>query len=493
MDHENNSDKKSYRKKRVRKRRSQPDSSSESQPVRFEQIETDEGTKTVEVRRRRRRRTKQPKKEKEKKLKLYKKLILFSIPSLIIIILGHYFFMITWIGGQGFRKNVSNKVSEIIDQKVDFGEFSLNGLNLRSKKVKVHSLPKNSLLLNGNLELLQTRLSPLSFITKDWSMSNIQALEGKLLFGDDRFDLANRNTHLNEGDANEGPYKAGIGLDSSPDTFNFNRFWIEDCDLDWQIKHSETFSFIDGANVTFSEISSSGFNVDFKGGDFVIPLWPDLKIQSVSGTVKEGNYIVNQSKFGVSQNGEVTLSGSISLDRKAEYKFSSALTNVDTNDVLSSGWGEFFEGFLDGGIKISGNLLGEESMEAEGRFSGSDIKFFKNPILEFLSQSLSEPSFNQIRIDNLNFQFFRDLNLLEISGLSGDSLPLIKFNDGKIKISNNNSCEGTVNIQVDSKVLELVDPNVKKFFKIENDYASGAIVFSGSNRDLKVSFGSITN
>ena len=211
MDHENNSDKKSYRKKRIRKRRSQSDSSSESQPVRFEQIETDEGTKTVEVRRRRRRRTKQPKKEKEKKLKLYKKLILFSIPSLIIIILGYYFFMITWIGGQGFRKNVSNKVSEIIDQKVDFGEFSLNGLNLRSKKVKVHSLPKNSLLLNGNLELLQTRLSPLSFITKDWSMSNIQALEGKLLFGDDRFDLANRKRHLNEVDANEALYKAGIG------------------------------------------------------------------------------------------------------------------------------------------------------------------------------------------------------------------------------------------------------------------------------------------
>ena len=85
------------------------------------------------------------------------------------------------------------------------------------------------------------------------------------------------------------------------------------------------------------------------------------------------------------------------------------------------------------------------------------------------------------------------MNLLEISGLSGDSLPLIKFNDGKVKISNNNSCEGTVNIQVDSKVLELVDPNVKKFFKIENDYAFGTIVFSGSNRDLKVSFGSITN
>ena len=222
-------------------------------------------------------------------------------------------------------------------------------------------------------------------------------------------------------------------------------------------------------------------------------MWLDLKIQSVSGTVKEGNYIVNQSKFGVSQNGEVTLSGSISLDRKAEYKFSSALTNVDTNDVLSSGWGEFFEGFLDGGIKISGNLLGEESMEAEGGFSGSDIKFFKNPILKFLSQSLSEPSLNQIRIDNLNFQFSRNFNLLEISGLSGDSLPLIKFNDGKVKISNNNSCEGTVNIQVESKVLESVDPNVKNFFKIENDYAFGTIVFSGSSRDLKVSFVSITD
>ena len=67
MDHENNSDR-NLTEEEGKKTESQPDSSSESQPVRFEQIETDENTKTVEVRRRRRRRTKQPKKEKKNKI-----------------------------------------------------------------------------------------------------------------------------------------------------------------------------------------------------------------------------------------------------------------------------------------------------------------------------------------------------------------------------------------------------------------------------------------
>ena len=54
--------------------------------------------------------------------------------------------MITWIGGQGFRNNVSDKVSEIIDQDVSFGEFSLKGLNLRSKGLKIDKFSMYSML-----------------------------------------------------------------------------------------------------------------------------------------------------------------------------------------------------------------------------------------------------------------------------------------------------------------------------------------------------------
>ena len=177
-------DKKSKRKRITRKRKSK--SQSISQPVRFEEIEAEDGSKKmVEVRRRRRRRSKQPKKEKENRIKLARRFLIIGIVSLLIIIFSFYFFMITWIGGQGFRNNVSDKVSEIIDQDVSFGEFSLKGLNLRSKGFKIDSVPKDFLLLEANLELLQPRIHPRSFFSSDWSMGNVQSLKGELLFGKD--------------------------------------------------------------------------------------------------------------------------------------------------------------------------------------------------------------------------------------------------------------------------------------------------------------------
>ena len=168
-----NKDKKSYRKRVTRKRKSI--SQSTSQPVRFEEIEAEDGSKKmVEVRRRRRRRSKQPKKEKEKKTKLAKKFLIIGIISLLIIFFSFYFFMITWIGGQGFKNNVSDKVSEIIDQDVSFGEFSLKGLNLRSKGLKIDSVPKELLLMEARLELLQTRIHPSSFfpVIGRWGIFN---------------------------------------------------------------------------------------------------------------------------------------------------------------------------------------------------------------------------------------------------------------------------------------------------------------------------------
>ena len=196
-------DKKSYRKRVTRKRKSK--SQSTSQPVRFEEIEAEDGSKKmVEVRRRRRRRSKQPKKEKEKRVKLAKRFLIVGIILIIIIIFSFYFFMITWIGGQGFRKNVSDKISEIIEQDVSFGEFSLKGLNLRSKGFKIDSVPKEFLLLEAKLELLQTRIHPRSFFFSDWSMGNVQSLKGELLFGKDQFDVVDKKFPINDIYNNDG-------------------------------------------------------------------------------------------------------------------------------------------------------------------------------------------------------------------------------------------------------------------------------------------------
>ncbi|MFL2436370.1 MAG: hypothetical protein ACJ0IZ_07635 [Verrucomicrobiales bacterium] len=455
----------------------------------FEEIETEDGSKKmVEVRRRRRRRSKQPKKEKEKRVKLAKRFLIIGIISLIIIIFSFYFFMITWIGGQGFRKNVSDKISEIIEQDVSFGEFSLQGLNLRSKGFKTDSVSKEFLLLEAKLELLQTRIHPRSFFSSDWSMGNVQSMKGELLFGKDQFDVVDKKFPINDIYNNVLLSKAGLGLNSSPNNFNFSRLSVDECDLKWQNEKGDVSIFGDDVNLIFSPSASSTFNIDFVGGDLVIPMWPNLKIQSVSGTVKGSQYLINQSKFNLSRNGEVTLNGRISLDQSADYQISSDLRGIDISEILSADWMDKCEGTVDGGINISGKILGEKEMQADGGFSGSDIQFFRNPILKFLSQSLSEPSLNQIWIENLNFQFFRNLKDIEITNLSGESLPLLKFNQGKIKITSDGYWDGRVSIEIANEVVDRIESDKKRYFKRNNEFSSATVILQGDSKDLKLSF-----
>ena len=121
----------SFKDSSVRRRRTRTDESDSSQPVRFEYVRGEDGEeKMVEVRRRRRRRSHQPKKVKEKRKKLVRRILIFGSIPFILLLASLYFFMLTWISGQGFRKDVSARVSEILETDVEFGAFKLKGLNL---------------------------------------------------------------------------------------------------------------------------------------------------------------------------------------------------------------------------------------------------------------------------------------------------------------------------------------------------------------------------
>ena len=492
MDRDKNSEKKSYKKTVKRRRRSNPDKLSDSQPVRFEQIEDQDGNKKmVEVRRRRRRRSQQPKKEKEKRQKLFKKAIVLGIIGIILVIFSLYFFMITWISGQGFKKNVSASVSDVISHDVSFGEFSLSGLNLRSKAFKINSSPREVLLLDANLELLQTRIHPLSFFMKNWSMGNVQARSGNLLFGKDEQDISYNKIDRDNNGQKFVLNKAGIGLDSNPDHFEFNRLTVDECDFHWQGEGMMPDAFINDTNLIISNISSSEIPVDLIGGDLRIPSWPDLSVKSLSGKITKGNYLINQSRLGISQNGEVELSGKVSIKGKGEYQISSDFSKVDISEFFSKVWRDKVEGLVNGGVNISGKLLDKPDMKAEGGFSGSNILLMRNPILSFISRALSEPVLSQIRIENLDVQFTKTLTDIEVSNLSGQSLPLLKFDKGNIKISNNDNLEGNIMIGIANEILNKPGVEERSQFSPDNEFSWSTLVISGTITDPKLGFKSI--
>ena len=82
--------------------------------------------------------------------------------------------------------------------------------------------------MEAKLELLQTRIHPSSFFSSDWSMGNIQSMRGELLFGKDQFDVVTKKFPVNDVYNNIVISKAGLGLNSSPNNFNFTRLSVDD-------------------------------------------------------------------------------------------------------------------------------------------------------------------------------------------------------------------------------------------------------------------------
>ncbi|MDC0066901.1 hypothetical protein OAK16_04810, partial [Verrucomicrobia bacterium] len=132
-------------------------------------------------------------------------------------------------------------------------------------------------------------------------------------------------------------------------------------------------------------------------------------------------------------------------------------------------------------------------MKAEGGFSGSNILLMRNPILSFLSKALSEPALVQARIENLNVQFNRNLNDVEIYNLSGQSLPLLKFSNGKVKISKNNNVEGDIRIGVVNEILNRPGIEKKNEFLAGDEFSWVTLAISGTINDPILSLKKLTS
>ena len=117
----------------------------------------------------------------------------------------------------------------------------------------------------------------------------------------------------------------------------------------------------------------------------------------------------------------------------------------------------------------------------------------RNPILSFLSKALTEPALVQARIENLNVQFNRNLNDIEIYNLSGESLPLLKFSKGKVKISKNNDVEGHIEIGVVNEILNRPGIEKKNEFLAGDEFSWVTLAISGTINDPILSLKKLTS
>ena len=469
----------SFKHSNVRKRRTRTEGSSSSQPVRFEYVVADDGEeKMVEVRRRRRRRSHQPKKVKEKRAKITRRVLIFGSIPFILLLASLYFFMLTWISGQGFRKEVGAKVSEILETDVEFGAFKLDGLNLNARNLVLRSELTDSLLKDFEIKLLKTRINPRSFISSNWYMGNVQAQSGEIFFGSGHNNAFNDDGFQKK---NLTLARAGLGLQSDPDSFNFERLRISDSILYWKNNDGLNVPFIKNAKLAAENFSNSSSLVNFREGELALPGWPLLEIDAIAGEVRSGNYFIKSSKFSHSIRGTVQLNGYVSIKGEGQYQISSDFSKIDVSKIVHSYWAERLTGQLTGGLDISGSLSVDQSMNAEGSFEGSGVELSKEPILVSIANEMNEVSFRQLRFESLSASFRKSGKGLEIFDIKGESLPLMRLGGGNIKVLTDGQLEGILKVGVADAIFKgagVVKPSY--FSKNEDDHFWADLIISGS-------------
>jgi hypothetical protein len=473
------SEENSFKHTNVRRKRTRTDDSGSSQPVRFEYVVDEDGKKKmVEVRRRRRRRSHQPKKAKEKRQKFVKRTLIFGSIPIMLLLAGLYFFMLTWISGQGFRKGVSSKASEIIGTDIEFGAFKLDGLNLNARNLVLKSDLGDSLLRDFEIKLLKTRINPRSFISNHWYMGNVQAQSGELFFGSADNNSVN-NIPIQKNGSNLA--RAGFGLQSDPQSFNFERLRISDSILYWKKFDGQNLPFIKNSKFAAEDFSNSSGLISFREGELEIPGWPSLKINAIAGEVRSGKYYIKGSRFSHSIRGSVNLNGYVSVKNDGQYQISSDFDNIDVSKIVHPYWADKLIGQIAGGLDISGSLSIDQSMNAEGSFEGPGIELRQEPILVSIAKELNEVSFRQLRFESLNASFRKSSEGFEIFDIEGESLPLMRLDGGNVKVLADGQLEGLLKVGVSAAIFKGVGTVKPPYFaKNEDDHFWADLIISGS-------------
>ena len=145
-------------------------------------------------------------------------------------------------------------------------------------------------------------------------------------------------------------------------------------------------------------------------------------------------------------------------------------------------------------MDISVSLSMNQSMNAEGSFEGAGMEIRQEPILVSIAKELNEVSFRQLRFESLNASFRKSSEGFEIFDIEGESLPLMRFNGGNVKILADGQLEGLLKVGVSAAIFKGVGSVKPPYFaKNEDDHFWADLIISGSIDRPRAEFVSVGN
>lgn len=423
----------------------------------------DQGLKS---KKKRRRRSNQPIRAKRRRRLMVVGIGLVILLPILAFIGGSFLFSYFAYGGEKFRKEMSESVSETIGFRGEFEDpFAVSKLSVKNRKFNAVG-PDDSVLTSLILTNTAARLQFGSFFSDEWNISQLIA---------DRAELQLRPVPPGVEETALAPVQeairilaAGIGFSGVPEDYIAESISCRSFDAIFGANPDQPHR-LEGVRLNMTR-SDDGYFIEAAGGALNYFYWPEFTIESADLMWHyDGRLLVNRAHLLTENGGICTITGEVNLGSDPSIDLSIEVENIKVSDMVTKSWDERVLGRLSGSFRLKGGLRMGDLPVLQGKLTIPGLSVKNLSVLEILFLNFNTAELKRIEFDEFSASFEQDgtrLRFFDIYGKRSSLAGLL----GEFTVESNHNIRGKFEIGLPNSTLDKASKNgIKKgrpsFFK----------------------------
>lgn len=407
----------------------------------------DQGLKS---KKKRRRRSNQPIRAKRRRRLMVMGTALLILLPILAFVGGSFLFSYLAYGGEKFRKQMSESVSETIGFRGEFEDpFVVSKLSMKNRKFNAVG-PDDSVLTSLILTNTAARLQFGSFFSEDWKIAHLIT---------DRAELQLRPVPPKLEETALAPVQeaieilaAGIGFSGAPEGYEAERISCRSFDAIFGANPDQPHR-IEGVHINMTR-SEEGYFITADGGAVTYFYWPQFTVESADLMWHyDGRLVVNRANLVTENGGTCTITGEVRLGSDPSIDLEMAVENVKVSDMVAKAWNTRVLGRLNGTFSLKGGLTMGDLPVLTGKLTIPGLSVKNLSVLETLSLNFSTAELKRMEFDEFSASLEQVGNRLRFYDIYGKRSSLAGLL-GEFTVEPNHNLRGRFEIGLPNSTLD---------------------------------------
>jgi|GEM_PF-2741268 len=365
--------------------------------------------------------------------------------------------------GEGFRRDVSDRVSQLTGLETEFAAFQVNGRTLSSGQVQMEK-NGDGLVSEINAKVIEGEATLGSFFSDSWQIKPLDIHEIIAVFSPPDGLSAPVASGYSE---KQNVSSFGFGLSSKPKTLSVDKVRIKKFNVVWKDDAGES-----------AVISEAQLNADVFGGKTTFEgregtfQWGNLlpwKIKHVKGSARGNELVISRARLSHDKGDELLLKGEMNLSVTGDALFKGTIGKMPLKLIVPEFWKERMTGKINAVFEYNRGFTVDGAPELRGAFELNRIVLRDLPMLDTLAVYAAESAFSFVEIPALKGNFLRksDGNIV-ISEFEVQRVGLVRIG-GEIKISPEGTLDGILDVGLPDATFDKLRGGRPDFFITRGD------------------------